>query len=58
MAMVNVILTLMVLWIICHMSGCDKRVSENEVLMAFLNAIKTIAVCGMIIALIAILFRS
>lgn len=57
MSVVNVILTLMVLWIFCHISECDKRVSEDEVLMAFLNAIKAIACSGMIIALIAILFR-
>lgn len=47
----------MVLWIFCHISECDKRVSEDEVLMAFLNAIKAIACSGMIIALVAILFR-
>lgn len=55
--MVKVITWLLGLWVICHMALYDKRINNNDVLIAFIKAIKAVACSGMIIALIAILFR-
>lgn len=55
--MIAIITWSMGLWVICHMALCDKQVLDNNILVAFLKAIKVIAVCGIIITLIALLFR-
>lgn len=55
--MIAIITWSMGLWVICHISLYDKQINDNDVLVAFLKAIKAIAMCGIIVTLVAILFR-